>query len=44
MPPLVDYSLQIAQEATRATGKQLTMKKYTYFAGRFNGHDDAPVS
>jgi len=27
----------------RATGKQTTMKKYAYFAGRFNGHGNAPV-
>jgi hypothetical protein len=41
MPPLVDYLLRIVPAATRATGKQTTMKKYTYFAGRFYGHGDA---
>ncbi len=42
-PPLGDYSLRIASAATRATGKQTTMNKYTYFAGRFDGHGNALV-
>jgi hypothetical protein len=29
--------------AARATGKQTTINKYTYKAGRFNGHGNAPV-
>ncbi len=33
------YLLHIAPAATRVTGKQTTMKKYTFFAGRFDGHD-----
>ncbi len=36
-------ALQIAPVAARVTGKQMTMKKYTYFAGRLDGHDDALV-
>ncbi len=43
MPPLDDYLLRIAPEATRATDKQTTINKYTYFAGRFDGHGNAPV-
>jgi hypothetical protein len=35
--------LRIAPEAARATGKHTTINKYTYFAGRFDGHGDAPV-
>jgi hypothetical protein len=38
-----NYLLCIAPEATRATGKQTTINKYTYKAGHFNGHGDAPV-
>jgi hypothetical protein len=40
---LGDYSLCIAPAAARATGKQTTIKKYTYKAGRFDGHGNAPV-
>ncbi len=43
MPPLGNYLLCIAPAAARATGKQTTIKKYTYKAGPFNGHVDAPV-
>jgi hypothetical protein len=43
MPPLGNYSLRIAQAATRARGKQTTINKYTYKAGRFNGRGNAPV-
>jgi hypothetical protein len=41
--PLGDYSLRIAPAAARATGKQTTINKYTYFSGCFDGHGDAPV-
>jgi hypothetical protein len=43
MLPLGKYLLCIALEAARATGKQTTMNTYTYFAGCFDGHGDAPV-
>jgi hypothetical protein len=43
MLPLGDYLLRIAPAATRATGNQTTLKKYTYKAGRFDGHGNAPV-
>jgi hypothetical protein len=43
MPPLGNYLLHISPAATRATGKQTTINKYTYFAGHFDSHDDAPV-
>jgi hypothetical protein len=43
MPPLGDYLLCIALAAARATGKQKTINKYTYFAGGFDGNDNAPV-
>jgi hypothetical protein len=42
-PPSSNYLLKITPAATRATGKQTTMKKYTNFAGRFDGHGNAPV-
>jgi hypothetical protein len=42
-PPSGDYLLHIAPMATRATGKQATISKYTYFAGRFDGHGNVPV-
>ncbi len=38
MLPLVNYLLRIAPVAARAPGKQMKVKKYTYFAGRFVGH------
>jgi hypothetical protein len=43
MPPSGDYLLRIAPTAARATDKQTTINKYTYKAGRFYGHGDAPV-
>jgi hypothetical protein len=42
-PPSGDYLLNISPTATRATGKQTTINKYTYFAGRFDGHGNALV-
>ncbi len=35
--------LCIAPVVVRATANETTMKKYTSFAGRFDGHGDAPV-
>jgi hypothetical protein len=43
MPVLGDYLLCIAPAATRATGIQTTINKYTCKTGSFDGHDDAPV-
>jgi hypothetical protein len=43
MPPSGNYLLLIAPAAARATGKQTTMNKYTYFASCFDGHGNAPV-
>jgi hypothetical protein len=43
MPPLGDYLLPIALVAARATGKQPTINKYTYFADRFDAHGNVPV-
>jgi hypothetical protein len=43
-PALGNYSLCIAPAATREKGKQTTIHKYTYKAGCFDGHDNAPVS
>jgi hypothetical protein len=37
------YLLCIAPAATRATGKQTTINKYTYFAGNFDGHGSVLV-
>jgi hypothetical protein len=42
-PASGDYSLRITPAAARATGKQTTINKYTYKAGRFDGHGNAPV-
>jgi hypothetical protein len=42
-PPLGDYLLCIIPAATRATGKQTSINKYTCEDGHFNGHGDAPV-
>jgi hypothetical protein len=42
-PASGDYSHRIARAAARATGKQTTINKYTYKAGHFDGHGDAPV-
>jgi hypothetical protein len=43
MLPSGNYLLRIAPVATRATGKQATINKYTYFAGHFDGRSGAPV-
>ncbi len=43
-PQSGDYPLRIAPAATRATGKQTTINKYTCFAGCFDGYGNAPVS
>jgi hypothetical protein len=43
MPALGKYLLRIAPVTARATGKQTTINKYTYKAGRFHGHGNAPV-
>jgi hypothetical protein len=43
MPPSSNYLLRIALAATRATSKQTTINKFTYFAGRFDGHGDASL-
>jgi hypothetical protein len=43
MLALGNYSLHIAPAAARATGKQTTINKYTYKAGRFDGNGNAPV-
>jgi hypothetical protein len=42
-PESGNYLLHIAPAATRATGKQTTINKYTYKAGHFDGHGNAPV-
>ncbi len=42
-PASGNYVLCIAPAAARATGKQITINKYTYKAGFFDGHGDAPV-
>jgi hypothetical protein len=42
-PALGNYLLRIAPAAARATGKQTTINKYTYKAGRFDGHGNSPV-
>ncbi len=43
MPALGNYLLCIAPAAARATGKETTINKYTYKAGRFDGHGKLPV-
>jgi hypothetical protein len=43
MPASGDYLLRIAPAAVRATGKQTTINKYTYKAGRFDGHGNGHV-
>jgi hypothetical protein len=43
MLPLGDYLLRIAPVATRATGKQTTINKYTYKGDPFDGHGNALV-
>ena len=42
-PPLDNYLLRIAPAAARTAGKQTTINKYTYKAGRFDDHGNAPV-
>jgi hypothetical protein len=42
-PASGNYLLRIAPAAARATGKQTTINKYTYKAGCFDGHGNAPV-
>jgi hypothetical protein len=43
MPPSGDSLLCIAPAAAKATANETTMKTYTYFAGRFDGHGNVPV-
>jgi hypothetical protein len=43
MPASGVYLLRNTPSAARATGKQTTINKYTYKAGRFDGNGDAPV-
>jgi hypothetical protein len=43
MPASGNYLLRIAPVAARATGKQTKINKYTYKAGHFYGHGNAPV-
>jgi hypothetical protein len=43
MPPSGNYLLCITPAAARATGKQTTINKYNYKAGRFDGHGNALV-
>ncbi len=42
-PQLGNYLLHIAPAAAWATANKPTAKKYTYFAGRFDGHGYALV-
>jgi hypothetical protein len=42
-PPSGNYLLRIAPAATRATPNKTMTKKWTDFAGHFNGHGNAPV-
>jgi hypothetical protein len=42
-PASGNYLLRITPAAARATGKQTTINKYTYKAGRFDGRGNAPV-
>jgi hypothetical protein len=43
MLPSGNYLLCIASAPARATANKTTTKTYTYFAGRFDGHCNAPV-
>jgi hypothetical protein len=43
MPASGNYLLRIAPAATRATGIQTTINKYTCKDGHFDGHGNAPV-
>jgi hypothetical protein len=40
---LGNYLLHITPAAARATANKMTMKKWTNFAGHFDGRDSAPV-
>ncbi len=42
-PPSGNNLLNITPAATTVTGKQTKMNKYTYCAGRFDGHGNVPV-
>jgi hypothetical protein len=42
-PASSDYLLRITPAATRATGIQTTINKYTYKYGHFDCHGNAPV-
>jgi hypothetical protein len=42
-PPLGYYSLRIAPVATRATANKTVMRKWTNFAGHFDGRGGAQV-
>jgi hypothetical protein len=41
--PSGDYLFCIALAATKVTINKTTIKQYTHFAGRFDGHRDAAV-
>jgi hypothetical protein len=43
MPPLDDYLLRMAPAAARVSANKTTVKKFTNFAGHFDGHGGAPV-
>jgi hypothetical protein len=43
MPPSGDYLLCIVTAAARATANKMTTKKWTNFAGHFDGRGGAPV-
>ncbi len=43
MLPLGNHLLLIAPAAARVTAKETKTKTYTYFAGHFDGHGNAPV-
>jgi hypothetical protein len=42
-PPSGNYLLRIAPAAARATANEKMMKKWTNFAGHFDGRGSAPV-
>jgi hypothetical protein len=42
-PPSGNYLLHIAPAATRATANKTTTKKWTNFAGHFDGRSGVPV-
>jgi hypothetical protein len=43
MPSSGNYSLHIAPAAAMAAATKMMTKTYTYFAGHFDGHSNAPV-